>query len=135
MGTKTSCLRIYFTRTSYAVQVYKKNLGSYLSIDETSLSQGELYTVITNKEGKGREGTLVAMIKGIRAEDIVFYLQKLPRNKRLKVKEITIDLSPTMMLIAQKAFPNATIVSDRFHVQRLMNEAVSDLRTCTLYEV
>ncbi len=33
-----------------------------------------------------------------------------------------------MRLIAKRAFPNATIVSDRFHVQRLMNEAVSDLR-------
>ncbi len=33
-----------------------------------------------------------------------------------------------MRLIAKRAFPNATIVSDRFHVQKLMNEAVSDLR-------
>ena len=75
------------------------------------------------------------MIKGIRAEDVIFYLQKPPRSKRLKVKEITVDLSPTVMPVAKKAFPNATIVSDRFHVQRLMNEAVNDLRTCTLYEV
>jgi len=95
--------------------LYKQNLGSHLSIDETSLSQGELYTVVTNKAGKGREGSLVAMIKGIRAEDVIFYLQKLPQNKRLKVKEITVDLSPTMMLIAKRSFPNAVIVSDRFH--------------------
>lgn len=33
-----------------------------------------------------------------------------------------------MRLIAKRAFPNATIVSDRFHVQKLMNEAISDLR-------
>lgn len=33
-----------------------------------------------------------------------------------------------MKLIAQKAFPNAMIVNDRFHVQKLMNEAISDLR-------
>ena len=108
--------------------LYKQNLGSYLSIDETALSQGELYTIVTNKEGTGREGTLVAMIKGIRAEDVIFYLQKLPRKERLKVKEITLDLSPTMMHIAKKSFPNAVLVSDRFHVQRLMNEAVNDLR-------
>ena len=42
--------------------------------------------------------------------------------------EITIDLSPTMLLIAKQAFPNATIVSDRFHVKKLINEAISDLR-------
>ena len=103
-------------------------MGESLSIDETSLSQGELYTVLTNKSAKGRKGSLVAMIKGTRAEEVIFYLHKLPRGKRLKVKEITLDLSPTMMLIAKRCFPNATIVSDRFHVQRLMNEAVNDIR-------
>ena len=47
---------------------------------------------------------------------------------RHKVKEVTLDLSHSMKLIVQKAFPNAVLVSDRFHVQKLVNEAVSDLR-------
>jgi len=108
--------------------LFKENLGERLSMDETSLSQGELYTIITNKSAHGGKGSLVAMIKGTKSEDVIYYLNHLPRTKRLKVKEITIDLSPSMRLIAKQAFPNATIVSDRFHVQRLMNEAVSDLR-------
>ncbi len=53
---------------------------------------------------------------------------KLPRHKRLKVREITIDLSLSMRIIAKRAFPNADIVSDRFHVRKLMNEAITDLR-------
>jgi len=114
--------------------LYKQNLGEHLSIDETALSQGELYTIVTNKAGKGRQGSLVAMIKGVKAENVIYYLAKLPRHKRLKVKEITLDLSPTMMLIAKRSFPNAVIVSDRFHVQRLMNEAVSDLRISHRWE-
>ena len=44
--------------------LFPENIGEYLSIDETSLSQGELYTILTNKEAKGRSGALVAMIKG-----------------------------------------------------------------------
>lgn len=108
--------------------LFKENLGERLSIDETALSQGELYTIVTNKSAHGGKGTLVAMMHGTKSEDIIYYLSKLPRHKRLKVKEITIDLSPSMRLIAKRAFPNATIVSDRFHVQKLMNEAVSDLR-------
>ena len=108
--------------------LFKENLGERLSMDETSLSQGELYTIITNKSAHGGKGSLVAMIKGTKSEDVIYYLYHLPRTKRLKVKEITIDLSPSMRLIAKQAFPNATIVSDRFHVQKLMNEAVSDLR-------
>ena len=108
--------------------LFKENIGERLSMDETCLSQGELYTIITNKSAHGGKGSLVAMIKGTRTEDIIYYLNHLPRTKRLKVKEITIDLSPSMRLIAKRAFPNATIVSDRFHVQKLMNEAISDLR-------
>jgi transposase len=112
----------------YPYILYKNNLGPYLSIDETSLSQGELYTIVTNKEGHGKQGSLEAIIKGTDSEDVISALANLPRSLRLKVKEITLDLSPAMRLIAKKSFPRATWVADRFHVQRLMNEAVSDLR-------
>ncbi len=108
--------------------LFKENIGEQLSMDETSLSQGELYTIVTNKVAHGGKGSLVAMIQGTKSDDVIYHLSKLPRSKRLKVKEITIDLSPSMRLIAKRAFPNATIVSDRFHVQKLMNEAISDLR-------
>ena len=32
--------------------LFKQNIGSHLSIDEVALTQGELYTVITNKARK-----------------------------------------------------------------------------------
>ncbi len=108
--------------------LYEKNLGERLSMDETSLSQDELYTFVTNKSAHGRKGSLVAMVRGTKSEDVLFALMKLPRYKRLKVRGITIDLSPSMRIIAKRAFPNADIVSDRFHVQKLMNEAIIDLR-------
>lgn len=108
--------------------LFKKNIGTHLSIDETSLSQGELYTIVTNKAAKGKKGSLVAIIRGVKSEDIIFALSRLPVNKRKMVQEITLDLSPTMKLISRKCFPNASLVCDRFHVQRLMNEAVNDLR-------
>lgn len=68
------------------------------------------------------------MIQGTQSDGVIWVLKKMPRHLRLRVKEITLDLSPTMKLIAKNSFPNATIVSDRFHVQKLMNEAISDLR-------
>ena len=97
-------------------------------MDETCLSQGELYTIITNKSACGGKGAMIAMIRGTKSDVVLHYLNMLPRSARLKVQEITIDLSPTMKIIAKRAFPNATIVSDRFHVQKLINEAISDLR-------
>ncbi|MDR0538246.1 MAG: transposase [Tannerellaceae bacterium] len=70
----------------------------------------------------------MAMIQGTGSENVISALEKIPRSLRLKVKEIALDLSPTMHLIAKRACPNATSVADRFHVQHLMNDAISDLR-------
>lgn len=112
----------------YECVLYKQNMGEHLSIDETTLSQGELYTIVTNKEAKGKKGSLVAMLRGTKGDDVIFILSKLPRSLRLKVKEITLDLSPAMQRICKSCFPDAVLVSDRFHVQRLMNEAISDMR-------
>jgi len=89
---------------------------------------------LTNKSAHGKGGSLVAMVKGTKSEDVIWAINKIPRSMRLKVEEITLDLSPTMKLIAKRCFPNATIVSDRFHVQGLMNEAVSDLRISHRWE-
>lgn len=41
--------------------LFPHNIGSHLCIDETSRSNGELYTILTNKDGKGKRGTIVAM--------------------------------------------------------------------------
>lgn len=38
------------------------NIGPRLSIDETSLFPGELYTIVTNKDAKGQRGTLLAIV-------------------------------------------------------------------------
>lgn len=108
--------------------LYASNLGERLSMDETCLSQGELYTIVTNKAAHQGKGSLVAIIRGTKSEEVIYWLCKIPLSMRNQVKEITIDLSPSMQLIAQQAFPSAVIVSDRFHVQKLMNEAISDLR-------
>lgn len=68
------------------------------------------------------------MIKGAKAQEVIAHLLLLFGNKRLKVKEVTLNLPSGIMLIARKCFPYVTQVSDRFHVQQLMNEAVNDLR-------
>ncbi|HEY1056865.1 MAG TPA: hypothetical protein VGE24_17090 [Emticicia sp.] len=39
-------------------------------------------------------------------------LQKIHFNLRKKVKEITLDMAANMELIAKRAFPNATRVTD-----------------------
>ncbi len=108
--------------------VFAQNIGSYLSIDETSLSNGELYTILTNKAAKGKKGVLVAMIKGTRAEDVVEALRIIPLSERRKVREITLDMAGSMGQIARQCFPKATRVIDRFHVQKLALDALQEIR-------
>ena len=50
------------------------------------------------------------------------------KSVRRRVKEVTCDLSPSMMLIAAEVFHNAHVVNDRFHVQQVYNEAVDEIR-------
>ena len=99
-----------------------------MSLDETALSQGELYTIITNKSAKGKKGALVAMIKGTQSETVRAILEKIPLRKRNQVTEITLDMAATMEKIARYSFPKASLVTDRFHVQKLAYDAVQEMR-------
>lgn len=103
-------------------------MGCYLSIDETALSKGELYTIITNKKAKGKKGSIVAIFSGTKVEPIIEQLLKIPTKNRGKVKEITLDMANSMKIIAKKCFPKAIQVTDRFHVQKLALEALQDVR-------
>lgn len=108
--------------------LFPENMGEYQSIDEVSLSQGELYTFVTNKNGRGKKGTLVACIKGTSSKDIINVLEKLPLDLRRKVKEVTLDMAKNMESAVKQSFPCATLVTDRFHVVRLAMEALQHLR-------
>lgn len=115
--------------------LYAKNLGKYLSLDETSLSKGELYTILTNKEANGKKGSIVAIVKGTKAQDVISVLNKIPVERRNMVKEVTVDMAGNMNLIAKKCFPKTTIVTDRFHVQKLASEAVQEERIRLRWEI
>jgi len=108
--------------------LFPKNLGSYLSLDETAFSNGELYTILTNKDAKGKKGAIVAMVKGTKAEDVIKILQQIPLKQRRTVREVTLDMAGNMGLIVRRSFPEATLVIDRFHVQKLVLDALQEIR-------
>jgi len=77
---------------------------------------------------KGYATTLVDL-KNHKVSDVVLgrskasldsYLKRLPGRDQVQV--IVMDLSETYRSIARQYFPNATIVADRFHVVRLVNQ-------------
>ena len=92
------------------------------------MSNGELYTILTNKAAKGKKGAIVAMIEGTKSENIISVIKKISISKRNQVKEGTVDMANNMNLVVKSCFPNAKVVIDRFHVQKLAGEAVQDVR-------
>ena len=108
--------------------LFPDNIGPCLAIDESSLSNGELYTFVTNREARTREQSLVAVVAGTKAEDVIAVLQRIDEERRNAVEEVTLDLSDSMRKIVRTAFPKASRVIDRFHIQRLACDAVQELR-------
>lgn len=115
--------------------LFAENIGADMSLDETCLSNGDVYTILTNKAARGRKGALAAMVKGVATETVSRILKKIPIRKRLLVKTVTTDLSSAMMLTVKTAFPAAKLINDRFHVQQLMSEAIDQLRIRHRWEV
>jgi transposase len=109
--------------------IYPENITDKLSIDEVSLSKGELYTFVTNKNtGIKNKRSIVAVINGTEAQLIQEVLENISLEKRNQVKEVSMDMARNMGLAVQKSFPESTMVIDRFHVVRLVMDAMQHIR-------
>ena len=104
-----------------------QNLGKHCSLDETNLCD-EVYTIFSNKEGHGKNGTVIAVVKGTKADVVSSTLMQIPQSEREKVTEITMDFSDCMYSIAKQCFPNATIVIDCFHIVQRLCESLEEMR-------
>jgi len=87
-----------------------------------------MYTFVTVKAGKGKKGSLLASIKGTRSQKIINVLNKLPIELRNQVKEVTLDMAKNMESAIKMSFPKAKIVTDRFHVVKLVIDALQHIR-------
>jgi transposase len=108
--------------------VFPENVGPHLAMDETGLSEGEFYSVVTSRNRHGGEGCLVAIVAGTKAEVVIEALNHIPEEIRETVEEITLDLSDSMRKIVRGSFPGALRVTDRFHIQKLACDAVREIR-------
>ena len=108
--------------------LFPENMGENICIDETFLTDGELYTIVTNADAKTQKGALIAMIKGTKSKDVEKILNKIPIEIRLKVKTVTKDFAKYIEKIARNCFSNIELIIDRFHVVQLINDVVQQKR-------
>lgn len=108
--------------------IFPENIGPQVSIDETCLSMGEVYTIVSNKDAHGRKGCIIAIVKGTKAKDVIKVLEKIEKPLRESVVEVTLDFSDSMHSIVETCFPKAMITLDRFHHQQFCLEALQEIR-------
>lgn len=100
-----------------------KNLRS-LAIDEISARRGHHYlTVVLNQE----TGAAVFVGDGKGADALAPFWKRLGYRKR-KIESVAIDMSPAYSKAVRENMPKATRVYDHFHVIKLFNEKLSNLR-------
>ena len=50
--------------------LFPDNFGEDMSLDETCLSNGEVYTILTDKAAHGGKGALAAMVRGVASDTV-----------------------------------------------------------------
>ncbi|MBP6386390.1 MAG: ISL3 family transposase [Pseudarcicella sp.] len=98
-----------------------------LGIDETSSKKGHNYiTLGVDLKGHnvihavaGKNAGTIAQIKD--------YLETKGCPKE-QIEQVSIDLSPAFIQGATDNFPNASLTFDRFHLKKLLNEAMDEVR-------
>jgi transposase len=97
-----------------------------LSLDEFSRKkgQGNFATILTNLD----KSSLLEVIDSHKSDDIIKALKRIPQNIREQVEEVCVDMWGGFPKVIREVFPNAKIVIDRFHVQKLINKNLNKIR-------
>ncbi|GFO76728.1 transposase, ISL3 family [Bathymodiolus platifrons methanotrophic gill symbiont] len=98
-----------------------------LGIDETSSKKGHKYVTL----GVDLEEFRVIFVTEGKGKATLHNLQEHLENKGVEkeqIEQISMDLSPSFIAGAAEAFPSAEITFDRFHVVKLLNEAMNQVR-------
>ena len=95
-----------------------------IAIDEISIGKGHRYlTVVLNL----KTGAVLFVGDGKGAETLAPFFKRLRRSKA-SVKAVAIDMSPAYIAAVLENLPDASIVFDRFHVIKMYNDKLSNLR-------
>ena len=95
-----------------------------IAIDEISIGKGPRYlTVVLDLE----TGAIVYVGHGKGGDALTDFWKRL-RRCGAKIEAIATDMSPAYIAAVMTHLPDAVLVFDRFHVMKLFNEKLSDLR-------
>lgn len=112
---------------SLALSTQSLEVVEELSVDETSAKKGHNYvTILADRERKKVVG--VAAGKDYDAFAHALIDMEVRGAYREEVRTVTMDMSPSYIKGAATDLSQASIVFDRFHIAKKMNEAVDQIR-------
>jgi len=101
-----------------------------IAIDEISVHKGHRYlTVVLDMD----TGAVIFVGDGKGGEALEPFWKRLKRS-RAKIKAVAMDMSPAYISAVSSHIPKAAIVFDHFHVVKLFNDKLSELRRDLYHE-
>jgi transposase len=97
----------------------------HIGIDELSYRRHHEYiTVVVDHE----RSVVVWAARGKNADTLRAFFDELGANRCAKIESVTIDMSQAYISAVAEKVPGAQLVFDRFHVQRLLQNALDETR-------
>jgi len=96
-----------------------------IGVDELSYRKGHRYLTLVSDHDTGR---IVWAKEGKSAETLASFFRELGDASLRAVQTVTIDMSQAYISAVQQHLPHAQLIFDRFHVQRLVGEALDETR-------
>lgn len=95
-----------------------------LAIDEIAVRKGHHYLTVVMDLDSGR----VVFVGNSRSGKALTPFWKRLKSSRAKIAAVATDMSPAYIDAVTKHLPQAALVFDRFHIMKLFNDKLSDLR-------
>lgn len=96
----------------------------YISVDEIAIAKGHKYmTIFTDIES----GKVIHAVEGKDIAAVTPFLKRL-NKKAVNLKAVAMDMSHAFYSAVQRELPHIDVVFDHFHVTKMMNTALDDIR-------
>jgi len=98
---------------------------SALGVDELSYRKGQHYVTLVTSHASRR---VIWGKEGRNKATLVSFFRSLTDAERAAIEIVTVDLCAAYIEAVRQEVPHATLVFDRFHVQRLVSDALDETR-------
>jgi transposase len=98
---------------------------THIGVDELSYRRHHQYVTVVIDHGRG---AVVWAREGKDAATLAAFFEELGKDRCAKLEAVTLDLSAAYIKAVTEATPQARLIFDRFHVQRLAHDALDTVR-------